>query len=295
LIAPGAIIDVDQLLKEISQHNLHARVGIDPNAVVLDARDREQETALQLRKRIASTLSGTGSATSRKVLRDETLRLAGSMDVLSRWIADVPSELNRTHDLGHLVIVEGTQGFGLSLHHGDTYPFRTSRDTTAAGFLSEVGLSPFTVTDIVLVVRTFPIRVGGHSGPLKNEISWEELQRISGYPSRVEEYTSVTRTVRRVAKFDKEILRRAVAINRPTHLAVHGLDYLDYGDYGKTDYRKLGSLSKAFVCHLEEELRVPTTFLFTGPPNECVIDMRRTHQSTIGVACENVGTRTRSN
>jgi adenylosuccinate synthase len=220
------------------------------------------------------------------VLRDETLLLAGAVPALSRWIADVPAEVNRAHDQSGVVIVEGTQGFGLSLHHGDVYPYRTSRDTTAAGFLSEVGLSPIAVTEIVMVVRTFPIRVGGHSGPLKNEVSWAHVQTASGYPTPVEEFTSVTGTLRRVAQFDMDLVKRAAMINRPTHLAVHGLDYLNYQDYGKTEYQDLSDVSKAFVCRLEDALGVPATFLFTGPPNECLIDRRRSVRRGTDRNCE---------
>lgn len=274
LLAPGSVIDFDQLSKEAEELGLAARIGVDPNAVVVSSCDREQEGALKLRKTIASTLSGTGVATSRKVLREQNLRLAGREGSLSHWLTDVPCEVNRAHDAGGLVIVEGTQGFGLSLHHGDLYPYRTSRDTTAASFLGEAGLSPLTVTGIVLVVRTFPIRVGGHSGPLPNEISWQEVQQSSMYPRPVEEFTSVTGTLRRVAQFDMALVKRAAMINRPTDLAVHGLDYLNYQDFGKTDYEDLSNISKAFVCRLEETVGVPATFLFTGPPNECLIDRR---------------------
>ena len=38
------------------------------------------------------------------------------------------------------IVVEGTQGFGLSLYHAREWPYRTSRDTTAHSFLGEVGL-----------------------------------------------------------------------------------------------------------------------------------------------------------
>jgi adenylosuccinate synthase len=131
------------------------------------------------------------------------------------------------------------------------------------------------VTEIVQVVRTFPIRVGGHSGPLKNEVSWTHVQATSGYPTPVEEFTSVTGTLRRVAQFNMDLVKRAAMINRPTHLAVHGLDYVNYQDYGKTEYHELSEVSRAFVCRLEDALGVRATFLFTGPPNECLIDRRQ--------------------
>ena len=83
-------------------------------------------------------------------------------------------------EAGQRIIIEGTQGFGLSLLHSKYYPFVTSRDTTAAAFVSEAGLSPLDVDDIVLVLRAFPIRVGGNSGPLPNEIDWDTVTSESG-------------------------------------------------------------------------------------------------------------------
>ncbi len=70
------------------------------------------------------------------------------------------------------MIVEGTQGTFLSLYHG-TYPFVTSRDTTAAGVISEVGVSPRLVSDIVLVFKAYVTRVG--AGELPGELSMEEV------------------------------------------------------------------------------------------------------------------------
>ena len=61
---------------------------------------------------------------------------------LEELITKVSEETNSALDRGKKVLVEGTQGSGLSLYHSNSYPKATSRDTTAAGFLSEVGLSP---------------------------------------------------------------------------------------------------------------------------------------------------------
>src|SRR5207244_2042197 len=98
--------------------------------------------------------------------------------------------LHSAIDNGDEVIIEGTQGFALSLLHGRDYPFVTSRDTTAAGFAMEVGLSPRLVSKIVMVIRTFPIRVGGTSGPFANETSWDEIRVASRAPEIIPEFTS---------------------------------------------------------------------------------------------------------
>src|SRR5262249_50077591 len=81
--------------------------------------------------------------------------------------------------------------------------------------------------EVVLVIRTFPIRVAGESGPLPNEIDWPTVTTESGYSGQLVEYTSVTNRVRRVARFDPEIVRRAIAHNRPTCIALNHLDYID--------------------------------------------------------------------
>jgi hypothetical protein len=147
-------------------------------------------------------------------------------------------------DRGKKVLVEGTQGFGLSLYHSDSYPKATSRDTTAAAFLSEVGLSPLLVTEIVLVLRTFPIRVAGEqAGPMKDEITWEILQIESSYPHPIHEMTTVSNRLRRVGRFDWELAEKAVTMNRPTQLAINGLDYIDARNRGT----QLGELTSVLL------------------------------------------------
>jgi adenylosuccinate synthase len=125
------------------------------------------------------------------------------------------------------LILEGTQGFGLSLLHSDSYPYVTSRDTTAGTFVAEAGLSPMDVDEVVLVIRAHPIRVGGNSGPLPNEIDWPTVTREGGQSMPIIEHTSVTRTVRRVARFDPTVVRDAITVNSPTHIALNHLDYID--------------------------------------------------------------------
>jgi len=129
---------------------------------------------------------------------------------------------------GRRVIIEGTQGFGLSLLHSREYPYVTSRDTTASGCLSEAGMSPMDVDDIVLVVRAFPIRVPGESGRLPQEIDWPTVTSESGAEHDVVELTSVTRAVRRVARFDPQLVLQAIQANRRTRVVVNHLDHVDW-------------------------------------------------------------------
>jgi adenylosuccinate synthase len=84
------------------------------------------------------------------------------------------------------------------------------------------------VDEVVLVIRAFPIRVAGNSGALPKEIDWDTVTQESGSPVGVVEYTSVTRVVRRVARFSADIVRGAIAVNNPTKLVLNHLDYVDY-------------------------------------------------------------------
>lgn len=273
-LSAGMVIDPSLLQKEIDDLELdRSRLHIDRNAVVLDRHDLKKERRSRLRSRVGSTLSGTGSATARKVLRDSGQRRMKDIPEFRDVVIDVSSRLNELADEGFGIIVEGTQGIGLSLHHSECFPYATSRDTSPAGFLSEVGLSPLLVTEILLVLRTFPIRVAGNSGPLAREISWKELTRRSGSPEPLVETTTVTRKIRRVAEFDWDQAVRAVQISRPTGLVIHGLDYIDFGDRGTRHVSQLGAKSKRFISEVELRLGVPVVLGFTGPRQEDIVQL----------------------
>lgn len=272
-LGAGMVVDPDLLLKEMGDVGLDKRrVHVDRNAVILDEQDLSAERDSHLRERVGSTLSGTGSATARKVLRDPTQLTASDEPRLKEFVTDVSKDLNEAVDSGHGVIVEGTQGVGLSLHHSEHFPFVTSRDTSAAAFLSEVGLAPSLVTDVIAVFRTFPIRVAGNSGPLFNELRWEEVTRRAGAPTLFQEYTTVTRKLRRVGEFDWDQAEECVRINRPSCLAVHGADYLNYEDLGVQDWEALSPETKSFVTDLEYRLDVEVRFIFTGPRQDQIVD-----------------------
>jgi adenylosuccinate synthase len=266
LVAAGALVDPPILLQEIDRFGLgQQRLGVDGFAAIISRRHKEQEASLDLRKRVSSTLSGTGAATSSKILREPSLKLVRQIPRLRKYIVDVAAEANEAFDNAKNILIEGTQGFGLSLHHSLMYPFVTSRDTSASNFLSEVGLSPRCVSQVIMVLRTHPIRVPGHSGPLARETSWSAISKASKSPTELNEFTSVTKRLRRVGLFESEVVKRAVMVNRPTALALQGLDYVDFEDRGKREYRVLSRKSKRFVADLEKLTGVPVRFIFTGP------------------------------
>lgn len=228
VLPPGCYIRTDILLEEINIAKLDPeRLLIDPNAVVITERELSEERESGLQSSIGSTGSGTGAAVIARARRLGTERLARHEEVLKPFVRPAVRFLRDRLDKKERVLIEGTQGFGLSVLHSPHYPFATSRDTTAAGFVAEAGLSPLDVDDVVLVIRAFPIRVPGNSGPLPDEISWETLAHESGHRSNLAEYTSVTKSLRRVARFDPAIVRGAIAVNTPTRIVLNHVDYAD--------------------------------------------------------------------
>jgi adenylosuccinate synthase len=186
VIGSGAVINVDQLLTEIADSQVEAdRLSIDPQAMIIEEEDRLAEQ--QLREEIGSTGQGVGYATARRIIGRGRLpdgfaqvRLAGTIPSLA------PYTCRRTVDVlsdafaqGKRILLEGTQGTDLSLYHG-TYPWVTSRDTTVAGCLAEAGIAPRRVRRVIMVVRTYPIRVGGDSGPMSQPLGWEDIADRSG-------------------------------------------------------------------------------------------------------------------
>jgi len=223
----GSYLDVDVLTSEIHSAGLSSdRVAIDPRAMIISPEDKRRELTCGLQERIGSTLSGTGAALQRRVAREEGAMFAADEPRLSQYIRPVLPMLRELLMKRERLVIEGTQGFGLSLLHG-AYPKVTSRDTTAAAFLSETGLSPLDVDDVVLTLRAFPIRVPGNSGHLPHEVTWDCVTLESGATERLVERTSVTQGVRRVGRFDAGIVRAALAANRPTRVVLNHLDYID--------------------------------------------------------------------
>ena len=227
IIPAGAYIDVPVLMQEIKDTGVDVkRIMIDPNAFVIHNSDKKDEAG-DIVNKIASTGCGVGAATKRRIGRHGEDFLAKNHPQLEPFLMDVKTEINTLMRNNHEVIIEGTQGYGLSMCHSKDYPFVTSRDTTSAAFLADVGVSMRYVSDIVLVVRSRPIRVAGNSGPLPDEISWEKVSKTAG--SDILEHTSVTGNERRVADFGEEaaaLVKEAIMVNGPTKIVLNHADYV---------------------------------------------------------------------
>jgi adenylosuccinate synthase len=275
-IGAAGLINLEVLEKEIAMvPNCAERLYIDRNAGIMEHKHVEQEEAEKMFQGIGSTCEGVGAALRDKIKRDKTFRTAKDLNWKGKaHICNVSLMLNSLA-ADQRVMLEGTQGYALSLNHGP-YPYCTSRDVLASSLLSDVGLSPFICDNIIMVIRTYPIRVAGNSGPMcGKELTWEEVTKRSKYPHPLVEQTTVTKRIRRVCEFDMDLVVEATLVNRPTQIALTFADYLDYANYGVTQWEKLTKKSKKFIEDIEDETNTPVTLIQTGFEHEAIIDRRK--------------------
>lgn len=280
LLGAGALIYTPRLLEEIAKHQItRERLSIDPQAMIIEEDDRTTEQ--DALKSISSTAQGVGWASARKIMgrgsgSPTKVRLAKDVPALRPYIREAQEILEDAFVHGKKVLLEGTQGTALSLHHGK-YPYVTSRDTTVSGCLADAGIAPKSVRRIVMVCRTYPIRVGGPSGPMDRKVSYEELARRSGIPRqelKKTEITTTTRRQRRIAEFDWKQYRRSVLLNGPTDIALTFVDYLDVDNRNAYRFEQLTEDTLRFIEELERVSGRPVSLISTNFHWRNVIDRR---------------------
>lgn len=274
-LGPGAVVYPPELLAEIARCDVNSdRLAIDPHVMIIEDLDKVIEA--EKLGSIASTASGTGSATARRIMRGNDVRLARDVPELHPYIRPTHEILEHAYASGWRVMLEGTQGSGLSLHHGP-YPYVTSRDTNVAGCLAEAGIAPARVRKVVLVVRTYPIRVGGTSGPLRTELNWEVIERRSGLIGlAAKELTSKTKRLRRVGEPEWDLLRLAALHNGPTDIALTFADYLDAKNADAWRFEQLTEETIRFVDEVERVTGARVSLISTGfMQHRGIIDRRQ--------------------
>jgi adenylosuccinate synthase len=243
-IGPGAIIHEQTLVDELERYSKFMggkRLFIHEHAAVVTDEHSDKEMSIGQTK-MGSTGKGVGQAMIDRILRDPngkaTARLAFVDSPLQYYVTD-----RATYDaalqvhLGPLlggprILIEGAQGFGLSIYHGD-YPYVTSRDVTPGQLFADCAL-PWSFYDkmhIIGVTRTRPIRVNnrdGYSGPCypdQRELSWEEV-------GVAPEKTTVTQLERRIFNYSRLQTAHAahICLKPSDSIALTFCDYCDYNE-----------------------------------------------------------------
>ena len=263
-IGAGTYIKQDILFDEISSTGVENRIFIDYNTgVITDEHIDREKASKHLTDKIGSTCSGSGQAGVDRVLRK--LKVAKDYQSLNDFTTDVSAELNDIINNGGSVLVEGSQATFLSVYHG-SYPYTTSKDVCASAMLSDVGLGPTKVKEVVLVFKSFVTRVG--EGYLKNELTYEE-SKLRGW----DEYGTVTGRPRRAAEFDYELAKKACELNGATQIALTKLDVLFPSIKGKKNKTDIPKVVMNFITQIEAYTKVKVKYLSTGPSSDELIEL----------------------
>jgi adenylosuccinate synthase len=201
-----------------------------------------------------------------RILRDPgtrpIARLGFAGTALEKYVVD-KFESMRELEKSKRLLVEGAQGFGLSLYHGD-WPYCTSRDVTPWQIAGDCGLPFRWMNNIVvwMVMRTFPIRVNnrdGSSGPAyegQRELTWEEM-------GQAPELTTVTKLPRRIFEFSQ--LQYKHAMDHCAGLSTNVV--LTFADYCTPE-----QLSN--ILTVAESTGYPIDYLCSGPDDSDIEECR---------------------
>jgi adenylosuccinate synthase len=265
LIGAGVNVHVPQLLKEIEETGVKDRIGVDPQCSIIEEKHSTMDKSSAHFKGLGTTGWGVGPAQEERVRRIG--KMAKDVPELTPYLTDVALEVNTAIDAGKNVLLEGTQGLMLSLFFG-SYPYVTSRDTSASAICAEAGVGPTKIDRVLLVYKSFMTRVG--AGPMPGELPTEEAIKRGWF-----EIAAGTGRERRSAPFNFDLAKRAAMINGATEAAITKLDVLFPECKDASSFEQLPSEAKGFIRRIETETGVLVTIIGTGPSVFDVIDRRK--------------------
>lgn len=270
LIARGTLIDPNIFLKEVKDNGLEGRIFIDRGCTIIEPHHIKDEADLV--KRVGSVGTGVGPARVDRVMR--TAKLAKDIPILKKYLTDVADEVNAAATKGKDVLIEGVQGYGLSLFDHRFYPFVTSQDTTASQFAADTGIGPRLVDHVVVIFKAYVSRVG-------TDPHYKEWSDAKATKMGIEERGSVSGRKRRLADFNVQMASEAIVRNSGDISVMTCLDRLFPGNENITDFKKLTPAAKKFVSEISEKIKKNTKMfssfqiLSTGPELNDVIDLRK--------------------
>jgi hypothetical protein len=263
-----------------------------------------------------STCSGSGAVLAKKVVRNKTLVVAKDIPELQEFLYPMDEIINRL-EKGEYGLMEIAQGFPLSKNHHTFAPNTTSRNVTITNALNDAMLPPKYAGNVLLNWRTYPIKIhsfkyqskidgrfitwdevqsnkipytkiNSYSGDFykdQQELSWEDITKLSGSDKPIMECTTLTKLPRRVATFSKQNLIEAIKFNDTGHnifLCVNFCNYVQADLYRKRSKDDLSNkindwLDNNILETIETEFgnkhigtdRIKLAYLGTG---ECIED-----------------------
>lgn len=248
----GSIIDIQLLFDEVlsvshalrrPENDIWNRLTIHPHATIITDEAKRSEK-MGSTTHLGSTQKGVGAALANKIMRQPDAVVRGSF--LEKTTAAKVEVLNLDKMTSMMEIPQGT---GLSINSSGFYPKTTSRECWVGQAMVDAGLHPYMLGMVSMVMRTFPIRVGhiygetrmthigvtdqglepatatpiiGNSGPFYEdgaEIGWDSLPGVE--PER----TTVTKRVRRIARWSTLQYAHGMRMNRPHNVFLTFTNY----------------------------------------------------------------------
>jgi len=288
LIGPGVLVDIPRFLNELEMTDTADRVLLDSRCAIIEAEHKEDDLSANSKK-IGTTGSGCGPANAARVNR--VIRLARDFPEVKKFMADVPQVVNDAIDAGEKVLIEGTQGFGLSLYYGN-YPFVTSKDTSASTAAADVGIGPTRIEEVHVIYKAYMSRVG--EDPFIKYLAEDEVNASpmwtrmleaaddAGFEGTVNEKIAshlgeigtVTGRPRKIGSFDFELARYSAKINGATNICITCLDKLFPECAGAKSYDKLSEDALEHIRAIEEKIGVKAKLISTGPDVADIVDIR---------------------
>lgn len=241
MLGPGSLINPLSLIAEVMACDdiIEAKgikIMIHPHAAIVKQEHIDEEAGPMTK--IGSTKKGVGAAMIQRIRRDpDNMNIAANCQSLREWVVTVDEYRKALHE-SEQVLIEGAQGYGLSMYHG-FYPYTTSRDVSLFQILADSGVQAADIIEkhnthkirVIGTCRTYPIRVAnrfdekgtqvGYSGPCYDdqcEISFEDIgQEV--------ELTTVTKLPRRIFTFSGKQIYEACQHNGVYNVFLNFLNY----------------------------------------------------------------------
>jgi adenylosuccinate synthase len=215
IIGPGCVIDPERFFKEVEE--LEA-AGIPASSLVMIAKNAHVITDSHRNEDGKDTKIGTTRRGNGPAYRDKYDRKgvrAEDMACFEDFLVDIYEELHSKRNLK--ILLEGAQGFGLDIDHGD-YPYVTSSHCTAASALLN-GIPPQAVDKVWGVAKIYETYVGAKDFEPDNEI-FKAVRDVG------QEYGATTGRPRQCNWLNWDFLEKSVRMNGVTDLVFNKMDVL---------------------------------------------------------------------
>ncbi len=216
IVGPGCVLNVKKFFDEI---NYLEDNGINARSLVKISKNTHIVTDAHLQEEIGETAIGTTKSGVGPAYRDKYARSgirAESIPELKPFLVDFHEEVFSNPN--NLLLMEGAQGMGLDIDHGD-YPYVTSSACGVAGALQN-GIPYTAVRNVFGVIKGYETYVGAKQFENPEDPVLPKLRELGN------EFGATTGRPRQCNYLCISSLTKAIQMNGLTTLVVNKMDIL---------------------------------------------------------------------